>query len=42
MKLPEIDDMDAAAALKRKVLSIRRSDVQLKPGEHFDCLLYTS
>ena len=36
MKLPEIDDMDAAAALKRKVLSIRRNDVQLKPGEHFD------
>ena len=28
--------MDAAAALKRKVLSIRRNDVQLKPGEHFD------
>ena len=36
MKLPEIDDMDAAAALKRKVLSIRRAEVQLKPGEHFD------
>ena len=36
MKLPEVDDMDAAAALKRKVLSIRRNDVQLKPGEHFD------
>ena len=29
-------EMDAAAALKRKVLSIRRNDVQLKPGEHFD------
>ena len=28
--------MDGAAALKRKVLSIRRNDVQLKPGEHFD------
>ena len=26
MKLPEVDDMDAAAALKRKVLSIRRND----------------
>ena len=36
MKLPEIDDMDAAVALKRKVLSIRRAEVQLKPGEHFD------
>ena len=36
MKLPEVDDMDAAAALRRKVLSIRRNDVQLKPGEHFD------
>ena len=36
MKLPEIDDMDTAAALKRKVLSIRRAEVQLKPGEHFD------
>ena len=36
MKLPEVDDMDTAAALKRKVLSIRRNDVQLKPGEHFD------
>ena len=35
-RLPEVDDMDAAAALKRKVLSIRRNDVQLKPGEHFD------
>ena len=35
MKLPEVDDMDAAAALKRKVLSIRRNDVQLKPGEYF-------
>ncbi len=39
MKLPEIDDMDAAAALKRKVLSIRRADVHLKSGEHFDAEL---
>ena len=36
MKLPEIDDMDAAAALKRKVLSIRRADVVLDRNEHFD------
>jgi len=36
MKLPEIDDMDAAAALKTKVLSIRRADVRLPKGEHFD------
>ena len=30
------DDMDAAAALKTKVLSIQRSEVQLPRGEHFD------
>ena len=39
MKLPEIDDMDEAARLKTKVLSIRRSDVRLKRGEHFDAEL---
>ena len=36
MKLPELDDMDEAAKLKTKVLSIKRSDVHLKKGEHFD------
>lgn len=36
MLLPEIEDMDAAAALKGKVLSVRRSDVQLPDGEYFD------
>ena len=39
MKLPEIDDVDEAARLKTKVLSIRRSDVRLKRGEHFDAEL---
>lgn len=39
MKLPELDDMDEAAKLKRKVLSIRRSEVHLRPGEHFDAEL---
>ena len=39
MKLPEIEDMDAAAALKGKVLSIRRADVKLRRGEHFDAEL---
>ena len=36
MMLPEVTDMDAAAALKKKVLSIRRSDVRLPKGEYFD------
>ncbi len=36
LTLPEIEDMDAAAALKGKVLSIRRSDVRLPKGEYFD------
>lgn len=36
MKLPELDDMDEAAKLKRKVLSIRRAEVRLREGEHFD------
>ena len=36
MKFPGVDDMNAALALRDKVLSIRRNDVQLKPGEHFD------
>ncbi|MBQ5442891.1 MAG: 16S rRNA processing protein RimM [Oscillospiraceae bacterium] len=39
MKLPEIEDMDAAAALKTKVLSIRRAEVRLPKGEHFDAEL---
>ena len=36
MTLPEIEDMDAAAALKTKVLTVKRSDVQLPKGEFFD------
>ena len=39
MKLPELDDMDEAAKLKAKVLSIKRSEVHLKRGEHFDAEL---
>lgn len=39
MKLPELDDMDEAAKLKTKVLSIRRSEVTLKRGEYFDAEL---
>ena len=36
MLLPEIEDMDAAAALKGKVLSIKRDEVRLPKGEYFD------
>lgn len=36
MKLPGVDDMDAALALKEKVLYIRREDAQLPEGECFD------
>ena len=39
MKLPEVDDMDEAATLKRKVLSIRRADVSLGRREYFDAEL---
>ena len=36
MTLPEVTDMDAAAALKQKVLSVKRSEVNLPRGEYFD------
>jgi len=36
MKLPGVDDMDAALALKEKVLYIRREDAHLPEGECFD------
>ena len=36
MKLPGVDDMDAALTLKDKVLYIRRADAKLADGEYFD------
>ncbi len=36
MKLPGVDDMNAALALKDKVLYIRREDADLPEGECFD------
>ena len=36
MKLPGVDDMDAALALKGKDLYIRRADARLPDGEYFD------
>ena len=36
MKFPGVDDMNAALELKGRVLSIRRSDARLSPGEAFD------
>lgn len=36
MKLPGVEDMNAALELKGRVLSIRRSDAQLPEGEAFD------
>lgn len=36
LKLPGIDDMNAALALKGKILSIRREDAPLGPNEFFD------
>ena len=36
LKLPEVDDMNAALALKGKTLSIRRADALLKEGEYFE------
>ena len=36
MKFPGVDDMNAALALKEKVLYIRREDAPLKDGECFD------
>lgn len=39
MHFPGWEDMDAAATLKTKVLSIRRSEVRLAPGEFLDAEL---
>ena len=36
MKFPGVDDMNAALALKEKVLYIRREDAPLEEGECFD------
>ena len=36
MKLPGVEDMDAALALKGRTLAIRRADAPLGPGECFD------
>ena len=36
MKFPGVDDMDAALALKGKVLQLRREDAKLEEGEFFD------
>ena len=36
LKLPGVDDMDAALALKGRTLAIRRADAPLGPGECFD------
>lgn len=36
VKLPGIDDMDAALAMKGKVISIRRADAHLPKGAFFD------
>lgn len=36
LKLPGVDDMDAALALKGKAVSIRRRDVLLPEGAYFD------
>ena len=36
MKIAEVDDMNAALALKTKVLSIRRGETRLVGGELFD------
>ena len=36
MKFPGVDDMNAALALKEKVLYIRREDAPLKDGQCFD------
>ncbi len=35
-KLPGVDDMDAALALKNKTITIRRKDVKLPKGVFFD------
>ena len=36
MKIAEVDDMDAALALKSKVLSVKRGETKLGRGEYFD------
>ncbi len=36
MKLPGVDDMDAALALKEKIVYVRREDAGLPEGEWFD------
>ena len=36
LKLPGVEDMDAALALKGKTVSVRRSDVPLPEGAYFD------
>ena len=36
LKLPGVDSMDAALALRGKDLSVRREDSPLPQGEHFD------
>jgi 16S rRNA processing protein RimM len=36
VKLPGVDDMNAALALKGKILSVRRSDAPLEAGACFD------
>ena len=36
MKLPGVDDMDAALALKDKDIYVRRADAHLPKGEYFD------
>ena len=36
LTLPGVEDMDAALALKNKTVSIRRTDVNLPAGMHFD------
>jgi len=39
LKFPGVEDMNAALALKGKVLSVRREDAPLGPGEYFDAEL---
>ena len=36
MKIAEVDDMNAALALKTKVLSVKRGETKLGKGEFFD------
>ena len=36
LKLPGVDDMNAALALKGRILSVRREDAPLAPGQCFD------